>query len=938
MTWLDAIRARLHLLVGRRAMEARMNEEVRFHVEMETERLMRDAHLDAEEARRRALVAFGGVEKVKEELRDGRGLRWLSGLSLDLKLGLRMLVKYPGLTVVGVIGMSVAVAIAAITFGIIYTVIDPTLPLDGGDRIIALQNIDQRLAGEGRETHLHDLAIWREALPAVATLGAYRTVDRNLITPRGRPEAVRIAEMSAAGFRVARVPPLLGRYFNEDDEREGAAPVVVIGYTVWQNRFLGATDVVGSEVQLGATLHTIIGVMPQGFAFPVNNRVWTPLRLDPSDYEYGNAPPIEVFGRLASGATLREAQTQMTAIGQRLATMYPQTHEHVRPRVLPYPRTFIDAPDLIWGFHIVQLLISMLLVVIGTNVAVLVYARTATRLGEIAVRSALGASRARIVAQLFAEALVLSAAASIVGLVTAEVALGQVNTLLARMGGEQVPFWLDFDGVSPGLVLYVAGLAILAAVIVGVLPALKATRRDVHINLQHIGAGGSGMRLGKTWTLLIVTQVAVAVACLPVALAGLGSWVRSGMVQPGFATSEFLTASLRLDREGSATESQPGFEGEFAARYTTLQAELLRKLDAEPRVADVVLVSALPGNEPNVRIEAERDAATSSDTIAGRGAAGHAVGVMRVESDFFDAFDIPMLVGRGFEPRDASDGAAAVIVNRSFVQQVLGGGNALGRRVRRVANVDRGSTVAITMEPWYEIVGVVPDYPNLVDPGVLEPKLYQPFGETFIQPGRQRSVEGRLQRELPGQPAAIAGEAGPSVLAVRVRGAEPATFADRLREIAISVDPMLRVSGVAPLEESLKENAQVTRIVAFAVMGLTASVILLSAAGIYALMAFTITRRRREIGIRSALGADARNVLWSVLSKAMSQIAIGIAIGLSVTGLLDWATGGEMLGGRSLLLLPAVAVFMTLVGVSAAVGPARIALSIQPTEALRGDG
>lgn len=423
MSWLEGTRARLRLLFARRAAESRMEKEFRFHMEMETERLVREAGLDAREARRQALVAFGGVEKYKEELRSDRGLAWLAGMSLDLKLGLRMLVKYPGLTVVGVLGMAVAVAIGAVSFAVIYAIIDPALPLDEGDRVVAIQNIDTRRSDDGYRTHLHDLATWREALRAVEFIGAYHTVDRNLITPGGRPEPVRIAEMTASGFRVARVPPLMGRYFNEEDERPGAPPIVVIGYSVWQNHFLGQPDVVGRTLQLGATPHTVIGVMPEGFAFPVNNRIWTPLRLDPADFEPGQAPPIDVFGRLAPTATLGDAQAQLTTIGQRLATAHPETHEYIRPRVLPYPRAFVDSPDLVWVFHLGQLLVTMLLVVIGTNVAVLVYARTATRIGEIAVRSALGASRSRIVAQLFTEALVLSAAAAMVGLVAGWFAL-----------------------------------------------------------------------------------------------------------------------------------------------------------------------------------------------------------------------------------------------------------------------------------------------------------------------------------------------------------------------------------------------------------------------------------------------------------------------------------------------------------------------------------
>jgi predicted permease len=936
MSWIEGTRARLRLLFARRAADSRVEEEFRFHVEQETERLVRETGVNAAEARRRALVAFGGVEKHKEDLRRDRGLAWLGGMSLDLKLGLRMLAKYPGLTLVGVLGMAVAVAIGAVAFGVIYTIIDPSLPLADGDRIVAIQNVNARSTGEGRETHLHDLATWRQDLSAVEIIGAYRTIDRNLITPRGRPEPVRIAEMSATGFQVARVAPTMGRYFNAEDERPGAPPVVVIGQALWQSRFAGEPDVIGRTLQLGSTSHTVIGVMPPGFAFPINNRIWTPLRLNTADFVRGKAPSIDVFGRLAANATIEDAQTQLTAIGRRLAAAYPETHQQVRPRVLAYPRTFIDAPDLIWAFHLGQLLISMLLVVIGTNVAVLVYARTATRMGEIAVRSALGASRARIVGQLFAEALVLSGTAAAVGLVAAQVGLRQIDALLERQGGEQLPFWMDFGGISVGLVLYVVGLAVLAAVIVGVLPALKATRRDVHANLQQIGAGSAGMRIGKTWTLLIVTQVAVAVACLPVALHGLGRHLLMGMADPGYATSEMLIATLRLDREGDPGADDAVAAGAFATRFATRRADLVRRLEAEARVSQVVVTSAIPGDEPQVRIEAERT--TDADTAPGRGALGHQVKVGRVEQDFFEAFDIPILSGRGFRDGDVTEAANAVIVNRSFVRQVLHGGDPLGRRVRRVAT-DADGRANSQGEPWLEIVGVVPDYPDVpVDPNTLTPKLYQPIGANLIRTGRQRTIEGKIQQELPGQPAPIAGTGEPSVLAIRVRGAEPAALADRLRDLTLAVDPMLRLQEVSTLDEKLHENMEVNRIIAFAVAALTVSVVLLSAAGIYALMSFTITRRRREIGIRSALGAGARSVLWSVLWRAMSQIGIGIVIGVAVMGLMDWATAGEMLGGRGILLLPVVALLMVAVGLAAAVGPARQALLIQPTEALRADG
>ncbi|MDQ3518860.1 MAG: ABC transporter permease [Gemmatimonadota bacterium] len=917
MSWLHGTRARLRLIV-RRTAESRMAKEIRFHIDLETERLVRDEGLDPEEARRRALVAFGGVERHKEELREGRGLAWLGGMLLDFKLGFRMLVKYPGLTVVGVLGMAVAVAIGSISFGLIYTMFDPAVPLHEGERVVAIQNINARRIGEGRRTHLHDLATWRETLRAVEPFGAYRTTDRNLITHEGRPEPVRIAEMTASGFRVARVPPLIGRYFSDEDESAGAPPVVVIGYSVWQGRFAGQPNVVGRTLRLGNTPHTVIGVMPQGFAFPINNRVWTPLKLNPSEFERGKAPGIDVFGRLAPGASLADARTQLSAIAQRLTAAYPETHQHIRARVIPYARAFTDDPESAALFHLIQLLVTMLLVVIGTNVAILVYARTASRTREIAVRSALGASRGRIVAQLFAEALVLSVTASAVGLVVGWLSLARADAYLERMGGEQIPFWMDF-GISTGMVLYVMGLAVLGAVIVGILPALKATRRQLHATLQQ-GSGGTAMRLGKTWTVMIVAQVALAVATLPLAIAGIMLLVRQELAKPAIPPAEWMTAALYMDGEGNAGAEYDRRDRVFEARYANLQSELIRLVRTEPGVVAVVLTSAVPGDEPTERIELEGEAVAKPDTGVGAGSTGHEARVAGVDIDLLGAFDIPLLTGRRFRVEDVSASASStlagaraglpVIVNRSFVKTVLGGGDPLGRRVRRVVRNRDVDSESVNPEPWSEIVGVVPDFPNPVNPRFLEPRMYEPLA---------------------------AGAVNPVTLAVRVRGGAPAEFGGRLRDLTLAVDPMLRLQSIAALDESLRDRLLELRVTIGVVVLVTLSVLLLSAAGIYALISFTVTRRRREIGIRAALGAGPRQVIRGVLTGAMRQISVGIVIGIALAGVMDHALNGGATGGRGIYLLAAVAVLMGAVGLVAAIGPARRALRIQPTEALKSD-
>ncbi|HEX2187695.1 MAG TPA: ABC transporter permease, partial [Longimicrobiaceae bacterium] len=737
-------------------------------------------------------------------------------------------------------------------------------------------------------------------LRTVEELGAFRTLERNLIAGGGGGEPVEVAEISAAGFRVARVPPLLGRPLVDADERADAPPVVVLGHDLWRTRFGSDPGVVGRAVRLGNTVHTVVGVMPEGFAFPMNHRAWTPLRADPAAYERRQGPGITVFGRLAPGASLADARAEMEAIGRRTAAAFPDTHARLRPLVLPYTALFMDGTPR-WALHVAQLLVSLLLVVICVNVAVLVYARTATRQGEIAVRSALGASRRRIVAQLFTEALVLSAAAAAVGLLAARLVLAQVDAFIARelahFGG--VPFWMEF-GLSRGAVLYVAGLAVLGAAIVGVVPALQATGRPVQASLRGLG-GGTGMQMGRTWTVLIVAQVAFAVAVLPGAVFTAWESLRYGTSDPGPSTENVLTAELVMDREDPPSAAADAYAREWDARYAALQGELARRLEAEPGVAAATFASSAPGQEPEARVEVEGAPSLAEP-------AASAVRSGRVAANFFEALGVPVLTGRGLRPEDAGAASTAVVVNRAFVEERLGGGNALGRRVRFL---ERGEGERAEPGPWHEVVGVVDDFPaHATEPGAVRARVYHPLAP---------------------------GGAGPVLLAVRVRGVAPEAYAGRLREVATALDPALHLRETRTLDDLLRQEQGAMRLTALAVALVTLSVLLLSAGGIYALMSFTVARRRREIGIQAALGADPRRILGSVFSRALGQLGLGVAVGLAVAGLLEALSGGEILGGRGLVLLPVVAALMVAVGLLAALGPARRGLRIQPSEALRAD-
>ncbi len=823
------------------------------------------------------------------------GISWL-----DVRLGVRMLFKHPGLSVVGGLAMALAIAIGAGTFAAFSSFIDPRLPLDEGDRIVALENLDVSTSSPRRRS-LHDFHAWRQELRTVREVSAYRDVTRNLIAADGTAEPVRVAEMSVSGFRVARVAPRLGRPLVEDDERADAPPVVVVGHDVWRTRLGGDPRAVGRTMRLGNAVHTVVGVMPEGFAFPVNHAYWVPLRLTPADHPRGEGPELNVFGRLAPGAGWDEARAELDALGRRAAAAYPQTHAGLRPQVLDYTVPAVGGEDVVlWQVALMQMMVSLLLVVVAVNVAVLVYARTATRRGEIAIRTALGASRRRIVAQLFAEALVLAAVSAVLGLLAAHAGLALSLRILRMGGGGLIPFWLDY-GIRPATVVYVVGLVVLAAVITGVLPALGATGRRVQESLRQLG-GATGLQLGRTWTVLVVAQVAFAVAVLPVVLGVAASELGQVMTRPRFPMDEFLSAALVLDAEPPAGTDADAYRRELPARFTALRQELSRRLEAEPWVVDVSAGTALPGRGRWSPMEVE-------GVPPPEGSTGYGVLVSEVDPDYLAAFGGAVLAGRGLGPADADTAATAVVVNQAFVRKVMGGRSALGRRVRRAAPPPQpGDTASVAPAPWYEIVGVAGDlHENTFEPTANPAEMYR-----ALAPG--------------GLTAAT--------LAVRVRGGDLPAYRTRMRALAAAVDPTLTLDPRA-LGDAYRGEQSALQMTALVLGLILLSVLALCAAGIYALMSLTVTQRRREIGIRAALGADPRRILSGIFARSLRQLGLGLAVGMTAAVALDLAMGGQALYGRGAVLVPAVCLLMAAAGMLATAGPARRSLRVHPMEALR---
>jgi predicted permease len=811
--------------------------------------------------------------------------RALDSWWLDVKLGLRMLVKYPALALAGGAGIAVAVALAAGGYSIIYgSYLTDSVPLEEGNRLVSIEMWDS-VAVQPEQRVAHDYQVWRNELKSVQDVSAFRLMTPNLIAAGAQPESVRVAAMSASGFRVARVQPLMGRYFGEEDEREGARAVVIIGESVWRNRFASDPGVLGRAIQLGATPHAIIGVMPKGFAFPLNDQLWVPLTAGVASPEPLTGPALNVFGRLAPGATLEGAQAELTAIGQRAAVASPGIYAALRPQVMPYARPFVGVRnDDVSALLMLQGAVVCLLVLICLNVAILVYTRTAMRQAEIGLRTALGASRGRIVAQLFMEAFVLSAAAALAGVLIAAVSLREIGIGLLPLASS-LPFWMTFQ-LSPGAVLYAVALSVFAAAIVGLVPALQATRRTMQTGFRV--AGNDGMRLGKTWTILIVAQVAFAVALLPPAVTSAWDDARDGFAELGFAAEEYLSAELGLDLEMKTSED--------LRRFAARQNELMRNLEADPRVSSVTFAMTNPGNENGARIEVEGGAPAASQS--------RMVRFNRVDVHFFRAFEVPVLAGRGFASADV-DGSA-VIVNQPLAQKLFGN-NALGRRIRYV---DGGPERDAQPGRWYEIVGVVSDFPTGASQGMrdTEIKVYH---------------------------AAAVGQLLPAAIAIRMRSGVPTTFTQRLRDIAASVDPDLQLRDIRGLDDALRSEQWISRLQAAVFLAVTLSVLILSSAGIYALMSFTVSQRRKEVGIRMALGADWKKIVAGIFSRALLQLGAGAMLGLGLGIALEKLSGGNLLRGNGAIVLPAVALAIMVVGFLAALGPTRRSLQIHPTEALR---
>ena len=811
---------------------------------------------------------------------------------LDWKLGARLLLKYPALTIIGGLSLAAAMAIGAVGIEVADELLYKRLPFDEGGRVVRLETQDTA-ASRVEPRVLHDFAIWRRSLKTVAELGAARVSERNVLTGEGRVEALRVAEITASAFPLTRVTPLLGRPLQPTDEMPGAEPVVVLGYDVWQRQFLDDPAIIGRAVTVGRTARTVVGVMPPRFGFPRNQQLWVPLPIQDAAPRQG--PGVQVFGRLAHGASWQDAASELDVVSARLAADQPATHAQLRTRVRAFagrtPGDPLRFEDL--ALHAVVLL---LLGAISANVATLIFARTAMREPEMVVRHALGASRGRVIAQIVTEGLVLALAAAVLGLVVAQTTVQYAWAQASQIIGDGLPFWVDLK-LEPATIAYALLLALVAAALIGLLPALKATGASIQRGLQGITSTGGTMKFGGIWSFIVGAQVACT---LLFGLAAVGIYTTSVQNQPAwtaFPTEHYLTFRLRMDTEALAGEQGVLDDGQIGAGRARAYEDLAGRLREEPGVTHVTHGDRLPTMSPDwVALEIEQDGAPPA-RLHGNYEGGFAMAA--VGAGYHEAFGARILAGRALQAADAGAPNGSVVVNEAFVRVV--GRNPVGARVR---TLQRGSERELG--PWHEIVGVVSDLWTVPADWSGAAYIYR---------------------------AGSTAELDPVVVAVRVAG-DAAPLAPRAAALARQIDAGLQLRDIATLQETVARQQPLGGGVGGVVIaGILLGSLVFSAAGLYALMAVAVQRRTREIGIRIALGATPRRVLRTVFARAARQLGGGIIAGNSLILLLAWRA--DSLTGDLLVSSVITSVIMAVVGVLACAAPARRALRIQPTEALR---
>ena len=839
-----------------------------------------------------ALSARYAAIRLKNRVLDRRsgndnGGEMMSTLMADLRFSFRMLIKTPTLSLVAIFTIALGVALTTHTFSSVYGTIVRGLPVPGEERLMAIDQNRPDLGIIGMTMSVHEYEDLLEQQTLFEDLGAFYQGTINLAGDDAPPERFAGAIVSANALSHLGVEPHLGRTFREGEDAPDASPVAVLGYYVWQNRFTGDPAILGKFIRVNGETTEIVGVMPEGFAFPFEEEIWVPHHIDVASLQWGDGQSLGVFGRLIEGTTIDAARVEFTTISQRQAGAYPETNENVELAIQPFEERFMP-PEIRAVLWVMLAATFGVLLIACVNVANLLLARATLRSKEVAVRTALGASRLRVVRQMLVESLVLASAGGLLGVLLAIWGLRVYNNVIADI---QKPYWID-PRIDVPMLLFAIAVTAVAAIAAGMLPALRATGVKIGDALSDEARGSSSLRLGRFSSLLVVTEIAVSAALL----VGAGFMVRSIVnlqnVDLGFDTEQVLVGQVGLFETDYPT---PESRGQFFDR-------LKQRLAEEPGVVSAALGTNLPGLGTGRYFMAVEGAIYPTD------ADYPIANTMAVTEDYFATFGVELLRGRDFAPLDlAAEGEKVAIVSQSFVDRHFPDGQALGRRVRL--------GISDSEEPWHTVVGVVPDMH--VGGGVGG------IGDDLLIPERLFLPRGALGASF-------------MSFAVRTQG-PPEAMASSVRALVAELDPNLPVSDLYGLDRAISEATWAFGLFGglFAIFGIAALV--LAAVGLYGVMAFSVAQRRQEMGIRMALGADRGSILRLVLGKGGKQLVFGITVGLllgaGMAGPLQFILYGVEVGDP--IVYGSIVVTLGLAGLVACLLPARAATRTDPMVTMR---
>jgi putative ABC transport system permease protein len=805
-------------------------------------------------------------------------------LANDLRFAVRMLLKDKWFTLVAVLALGLGIGLNATVFTFVNAVLIRGLPFHDPQQILHV-NGRNTATGNGSGISYLDAAELRAQSKVFASLAAYRN-NSFTVTEHGRPpERVRGCAMSSSSFTLLGQEPLLGRTFADGEDKPGAHPVAILGYGLWKSRYGGDSQILGRVININGTAHEIVGVMPEGMKFPESAEMWRPLIPEADDLKRRDQRLLNMFGRLAEGRTREAGAAELSAIASRLEAQFPESNKNMGVEVMTFNERFNGGPIRAIFLSLLGA-VGFVLLIACANVANLLLARSANRAREVAVRCALGASRARIVRQLLVESVLLACIGGLFGLGLAHFSVKLFDAAVANVGK---PYWIVFT-FDPTVFGYFAAICLTTGIVFGLAPALQVSRTNMNEVLKEGGRGNAGaVRARRLTSAMVVAEIALTI----VLLVGAGLMVRSFLklysLNLGVDTSHMLTMTVQLPNAKYSTSD------ERRIFYDSLMA----RLQAIPGMQSVAIATSVPlaggdgrGLEIEGRPPAKPEEAPRTSTIT-------------VSSNYFDAMDVAIRRGRGLRETDGAPGSEVVVVNERFVTRFFPDEDVLGRRIRLVA----GSAQKPEPGSWLTVVGVSPTI-------------------------RQGNTQNREPDAVVYQPYRLQ---SPGIMNIIARSqVAPTSLTTQVREAVQAVDSDLPVFNVQTMDELLAQNRWPFRVFGtmFTLFALIALV--LSAVGIYAVTSYSVTQRAQEIGVRMALGAQARQVSWLILRRGLVQLGIGLTIGIA----LSWFAGTPLqavvqVPPRDPVTFAVILSVLIAVTLAACLIPARRATQLDPLTALR---